>query len=168
MPKVLAFVVERPLDAQKIIDQVTRDCMCDRADISILARDEENWTSEAATKTADAAKDAIASGAHATAALFKAVFEGVQPVSRALPGGAMLRAAGDFGVKLMAGGTTTAADIANALIEAGVRRAEAQNYAQGLDRGGILITVAAKTDKMEQCVRKAMMAQGATPAEKAA
>ena len=168
MAKVLAFVVERPMDAQKIIDELTRDCMCDRADISLVARDEENWTSGTAAKVADAAKEAVTSGAQATAALFRAAFAGVEPVSRALPGGAMLRAAGDFGVQLMTSGAATAAEIATALVEAGVRQSEAQRFGREVERGGILITVNAKSDKMAQCVRKVMMARGATTADQAA
>ncbi len=160
MAKVLACVVERPVDAQRLIEELTRECMCDRRDISVLARDQENWVAEAATKAAGGLKGAVGSGAQAIGSLFKALAESAEPVSR-VPGGAMLRASGDFGVQLVTTGAGTAAEIANALIDAGVPKAEAGRYGRDLERGGILITVEAKTEKSAQCIRKVMAAHGA-------
>ncbi len=161
MARVLACVVERPVDAQKLMEELTSDCLCDRRDISVLARDQENWVAEAAAKAAAGLKGAVGSGAEAIGSLFKVLAESAEPVSRMLPGGAMLRATGDFGVQLATTGAATAAEIANALIDAGVPSSQAGRYGRDLERGGILITVEAKTEKSAQCILKVMAAQGA-------
>ena len=39
MTTTIAGVVDKPLDAQRLVDELVSDCLCDRADISVMARD---------------------------------------------------------------------------------------------------------------------------------
>ncbi len=165
MTRLLACTVERPIDAQKIIGQLTRDCMCDRADISLIVRDENTWVAQTAAKGASALKEVVGAGAGALSSTFQALFEGVDAVSQMVPGGAMLRAAGEFGVKVARTGAATGAELAGALIDAGVPKSEAQRYGKAFEQGGILLTAHVKTDKSAQCARKVMMAHGAAVTE---
>jgi hypothetical protein len=93
---------------------------------------------------------------------FNVLFEGVRAVSEVMPGGGMLRAAGDFAVQLARRGVSTGADMAKGLIDAGVPEGDARRYGDAFASGGILVTVQAKTDKTAQCVRKVMASRGAT------
>jgi hypothetical protein len=153
MANTIAGIVERPADAQRIIDELQASCLCDRSDISLMHRD--------AAQVSGAVKSAVDSGAAAASSMVSAMFAGVNAVSRSLPGGGMLRAVGSFGAALANAGLDAGAGLAKALIDAGVPQDQAHHYGDAMNRGGILILVQAKTDKMAQCARQILMKHGA-------
>ena len=56
MAQTVAGVVEKPVDAQRLIDELVRDCLCDRADISVIARDAARASAEKASARANELK----------------------------------------------------------------------------------------------------------------
>ena len=156
----VAGVVEKPADAQRIIDELQKSCLCDRSDISLLHRD--------AAHMSEAVKRAIDSSATAVSSIMDVLFQSVSAVSRSVPGGGMLRAAGEFGARVAHAGIGSGAGIAKALVDAGVPKTQAERLGEGMDQGGILIVVQAKTEKIAQCARTVMSAHGATEPEKRA
>jgi hypothetical protein len=157
MANAIAGIVEKPADAQRIIDELQSSCLCDRADISLMHRD--------TAQVSGAVKSAVDSGASAASSLVSAVFAGVNAVSRSLPGGGMLRAVGSFGTALANAGLDAGAGLAKALIDAGVPKNEAHQYSDAMNHGGILILVQAKTEKMAQCARQVLLKNGAIEPE---
>jgi hypothetical protein len=157
MANTIAGIVEKPADAQRIIDELQASCLCDRSDISLMHRD--------AAQVSGAVKSAVDSSAAAANSILAAMFAGVNAVSRSLPGGGMLRAAGSFGAALANAGLDAGAGLAKALIDAGVPRGQAEHYGDAMNRGGILIVVQAKTDKIAQCARAILAKHGALEPE---
>lgn len=88
----IAGVVHKPADAQRLIDELTRDCLCDRADISVLTRSPET------SKATSTVKEGINEGVHAAKTIVDGLFQGFESVTRSVPGGGLLRAFGSMGV----------------------------------------------------------------------
>jgi hypothetical protein len=151
----IAGVVHKPVEAQRLIDELTRDCLCDRRDISILTR------SPATTKATNTVKDGINEGVHAAKTIVDGLFQGFESVSRSMPGGGILRAFGSMGVTVVNAGVSTAGELAKMLMDVGVPKGDAQFYGQAFERGEMVVTVNAKTDQMAQCARTVMMKYGA-------
>lgn len=82
MQSTIAGVVRAPLDAQRLIDELTDECLCDRADISVLARDGAGRTGQEAD-----AKQSIDAGTAAAKTV----------IDRLAQGGGMVRAFGSVG-----------------------------------------------------------------------
>jgi hypothetical protein len=140
MATTIAGIVQKPLDAQRLIDELVQGCLCDRADISVVARD----------STAGAAKS-----------MLDGAWQGFEAFSRSLPGGGMLRFVGGLGRTLADTAVTGAAETAKVLADLGVPKGEARYYGEAFEGGGMLVTVHAKTDNMARCVREAMRRHGA-------
>ena len=153
MISTVTGIVEKPADAQRIIEDLQATCLCDRADISLLHRDSGQFFT--------AARTAIDSSAAAATSVVDLLFQGSSSVSRSLPGGSFFRAIGEFGTRLANAGIGTGADIARALLDAGVSQAEARRSGDAIDRGGVLIVVQARTEKVAQCARTVMATHGA-------
>ncbi len=151
MTTTIAGVVEKPIDAQRLIDELVQGCLCDRADISVVARD----------STQAAVRGAVDAGAGAAKALVDGVWQGFEALSHSLPGGGVLRFFGGLGRTLADAGVTTAAETARVLAELGVPKGEARYYGEALHRGGVLVTVRARTDNIARCARHVMMQFGA-------
>jgi hypothetical protein len=161
MTKTIAGVVEKPLDAQRLIDELERECLCERADISVMVRDAAGWWTREQSETAADLKRAIDTTASGARSLVDGLFEGLEAVSRALPGGAVLRVFGSLGVTLAHAGVATAAELVKALVAVGIPQPEARFYGEAFARGGMLVTVQAKSDKIAQCARRVMAQHGA-------
>jgi hypothetical protein len=157
MANTVAGIVEKPADAQRIIDELQANCLCDRSDISLMHRD--------TAQVSGAVKSAVDSGAAAASSMVGAIFAGVNAVSRSLPGGGMLRAVGSFGIALANAGFDAGAGLAKALIDAGVPKDQAHQYSDAMNHGGILVVVQARTDKMAQCARQVFIKNGAIEPE---
>ena len=169
MAKTIAGVVEKPVDAQRLIEELVGQCLCDRADISVMVRDAAGWWTQQQGGNAADLKRAIDTTAAGAKSLVDGLFEGLEAVSRALPGGGVLRVFGSLGVALANAGVTTAAELAKALIAVGVPQREARLYGEAFERGAMLVTVQAKTDKIAQCARRVMTQHGAlAPGERVA
>ena len=155
----IAGVVQKPVDAQRLIDELTRDCLCDRSDISLLTRSPET------SKATATVKDGINEGVHAAKTIVEGLFQGFESVSRSIPGGGFLRAFGSMGVTVVNAGVSTAGELAKALMDLGVARGDARFYAEAFERGELIVTVNARSDQIAQCVRKVMMKYGAVAPE---
>ena len=164
MTTTIAGVVEKPVDAQRLVDELVSDCLCDRSDISVMARDS---VSDGRREGAETVKKALDTNADAAKVLINWMAQGLESVTRSIPGGGMIRGFGSLAAKLADTGVTTAAGLAKALIDVGVPRGEAKHYAEAFERGGIVVTVQARTDNMAQCARKTMMKYGAGAEEAA-
>ena len=155
MQKTIAGVVEKPLDAQRMIDELTSECLCDRSDISVVTRDGE----------VGGVKQTIDSGTAAVRTVIDMLSHGTESISRAIPGGGMLRAVGSVGAALANAAVAGGAELAKALVDSGVPQGSASFYSGAVDRGDILVTVQARSDKMAQCAQKVMMKYGAVAPE---
>jgi hypothetical protein len=161
MAKTLAGVVEKPVNAQRLIDDLVHDCLCERADISVMVRDSAGWWTQQQSETAAGVKRAIDTTASGAKSLVDGLFEGLEAVSRALPGGGVLRVFGSLGVALVSAGVTGAAELAKSLVAVGIAPPQARYYGEAFERGAMLVTVQAKTDKIAQCARQVMTRHGA-------
>lgn len=151
MATIIAGIVQKPLDAQRLIDELIQGCLCDRADISVVARD----------STHGAVRDALDASAGAARSLVEGLSQGFEALSRSLPGGGMLRFFGGFGRTLADAAVAGAAGTAKVLVDLGVPKGEARHYGEAFERGGLLVTVHAKTDNIARCVRETMQRHGA-------
>jgi hypothetical protein len=167
MSKTIAGVVEKPVDAQRLIDELVSSCLCDRADISVIARDADRARADKTSGRADELRTALDTSAEGAKTMFGGLLAGLEAVSRSIPGGGILRVIGNLGVALANAGVTTAAEVAKALIAVGVPAREAQYYGEAFEGGGVLVTVQAKTEQIAQCAQKIMMKYGAVAPESA-
>jgi len=167
MARTVAGVVEKPVDAQRMIDELVRDCLCDRADISLIARD-AGQASGGKGARADELRHAVDQSAEGARTLFGGLLAGLETVSRAIPGGGVLRVIGNLGVAIANAGVATAAELTKALVSVGVPAGEARFYGEAFEGGGVLVTVRAKTDQSAQCAQKVMMKYGAIAPEASA
>ena len=157
MTTTIVGVVEKPIDAQRLVDELVDDCLCDRSDISMMARRDDAQT----------VKKALDTNAEAAKVLINWMADGLESVTRSIPGGGMIRGFGSLAAKLADAGVSTAAELAKALVQLGVPKGEARYYADAFESGGIVVTVQARTDNIAQCARKVMMKYGAVAEESA-
>jgi hypothetical protein len=144
MAKTIARAVAKPVDAQRLIDDLVHDCLCQRADMSVMVmvRDPAGWWTHQQSETAAGAKRAIDTTASGAKSLVDGLFEGLEAVSRALPGGGVLRVFGS-------------------LVAVGIAPTEARYYGEAFERGAMLVIVQAMTDRIAQCARQVMTRHGA-------
>jgi hypothetical protein len=165
MTTTIAGVVEKPVEAQRLVDELVESCLCDRSDISVVARDALGGGRR---EGADTVKRALDANVEAAKTLIGWMSDGLEAVTRSVPGGGSIRAFGSLGARLAEAGVGTAADLGKALVELGVPKAEARYYSESFDTGGILVTVQAHTDNIARCARSVMMKYGAVAEEAAA
>lgn len=156
----IAGVVQKPLDAQRLADELVTACGCDRSDISMV-------TQSPRRAGAENIKKAVDTNATAAKTLISWMVEGIHSVTRSLPGGGVIRSVGSLGAKIADAGVTTAAEFTKALVEAGVPKREAGYYGEAFESGGIVVTVQARTDALARCAREVMMRYGALADETA-
>jgi len=164
MTTTIAGVVEKPVDAQRLVEDLVHECLCDRSDISVMARDS---ITDRARQGAEAVKKALDTNADAAKVLIGWMSQGLESVTRSIPGGGMIRGFGSFAARLADAGVSTAAGLAKALIDLGVPQGEARYYGEAFERGGIVVTVQARTDNIAMCARGVMMKYGAVAEEAA-
>jgi hypothetical protein len=161
MASTLFAVVDKPADAQYIIDELTQSCLCDRADIGVMTRNAGGTVGGGATgSNAASIVNEMSEGAQS---VLEGMFKAANAMSRALPGGGLLRSAGNIAQPILQAGLGTATELAKALAGAGAPPAEARDLGQAFEQGGVLLTVSCKTDQMEQCARKVLSKYGAIP-----
>ena len=164
MTTTIAGVVDKPVDAQRLVDELVSDCLCDRSDISVMARDS---VADGRRQGAETVKKALDTNAEAAKVLIQWMSQGLESVTRSIPGGGMIRGFGSLAAKLADAGVATAAELVKALVELGVPKGEARYYGEAFESGGIVVTVQARTDNIAQCARKVMMQYGAVAQEPA-
>jgi hypothetical protein len=166
MGHTVTALVEKPIEAQKVIDDLTAMCLCDRSDISLIARDHSGQAYEPLAKAVQAGGHvAAAAGAAAAKTLGGMLGLGSAIVSRKVSGFGILSAAGQVGATLAKTALDTAQDVGRALMDFGLEQSLAQVYADALATGAILIIVEAKTEKMAVCARQVMATHGAAAPE---
>jgi|SRR4051812_43166680 hypothetical protein len=164
MTTTIVGAVQKPVDAQQLVDELVESCRCDRSDISVVARDAIR---ENRRHGAETVKKALEGNAEAAKTLIGWMSEGLEAVTRSLPGGGMIRAFGSVGAQLADAGVSTAAGLAKALVDLGVPKSEARHYGEAFEQGGIVVTVQARTDNIATCARGVMMKYGALGSEAA-
>jgi hypothetical protein len=162
MTTTIAGVVEKPVDAQHLVDELVESCHCDRSDISVMARDAMR---ENRRQGAETVKKALDTNAEAAKTLIGWMSEGLEAATRSLPGGGMIRTFGSLGSQLANAGVGTAAELAKALVELGVPKGEARHYGEAFENGGIVVTVQARTDNIAMCARGVFSKYGAIAEE---
>ena len=160
MATTLIGTVDKPVDAQNIIEELVSSCRCDRSHISLLTRDEAAAAkpSDAVREAADHAAKATQSAGEALAALWGA---GTQFMTRAVPGFGAIKAVGPFGSTLLKTGFDAGATLAKALLDAGIPESEARRAAHALEQGGIVITVHAQSENAARCAEGVLHRHGA-------
>jgi hypothetical protein len=149
MAKTVIGILENPSAAQQAVDELLKSGF-ERRDIGVISTD---LMREAATAATGASKG-MAFGALAGMLLSAAtmMIPGLGPILVAGPGLTLL------------GGTTLGAlagGIVGALKARGVPEEQANFYAEGVRRGGTLITVNAKTDELAQRAVEILKRHGA-------
>jgi hypothetical protein len=112
-------------------------------------------------------KKALDTNAEAAKTLIGWMADGLESVTRSVPGGGMIRAFGSLGAQLAGAGVGTAAELAKSLVDLGVPKAEARYYGEAFEDGGIVVTVQARTENIARCARGVMMKYGAVAREPA-
>jgi hypothetical protein len=162
MNYTVAGLVDKPVEAQAVIDDLTGLCLCDRSDISLIARDHPGQAAlpvgDAVRATGQVAAAAGTAGAKSLGALLGL---GSAIVSRKVSGFGVLSAVGQAGATLSKIALETAQDVGKALLDFGVDQHLARGYADAVGKGSILILVNAKTQKIADCARQVMRTRGA-------
>jgi hypothetical protein len=164
MTTTIAGVVDKPVDAQRLVDELVSGCLCDRSDISLMARDA---VADGRRQGAQTVKKALDANADAAKVVISWLSQGLESVTRSIPGGGMVRGFGSLAARLADAGVTTAAQLAKALVDLGVPKDEARYYGEAFEGGGIVVTVHARTDNIARCARQTMMKYGAISEEAA-
>lgn len=163
MASTLFAVVEKPADAQYIIEELTQNCLCDRADIGVMTRSAGHTVGTGASGSGSSAAGIVDEMSEGAQSVLDGMFKAANALSRALPGGGLLRSAGNLAQPILQAGLGTATELAKALVGAGAAPAEARDLGQAFEQGGVLVSVNCKSDQMEQCARKVLSKYGAVP-----
>ena len=169
MPSIVVGIVDKPLEAQRLIDELMSRCLCDRENISVVAQG-------TSTPGADMVQEILRRGTGiaagtakaATAAAGGAVSAAAGMVSRLVPDFGVMNAAGPLASALANAGLKTLDGLAGALAEAGAAQDRAREYAEALRRGGILVAVQPATENMARCAGEIMRKHGAVAHERVA
>src|SRR3982751_4797154 len=105
MTTTIAGVVEKPVDAQRLVDELVNDCLCDRSDITVMARDS---VTDGRRQGAETVKKALDTNADAAKVLINWMSQGLESVTRSLPGGGMIRGFGSLAPRPPGRGGATA------------------------------------------------------------
>jgi len=177
MAKTVVALMETPQEAENVVRDLTSTCGCQRSDIGLMARgSQQDAGAEIQTgseSSADDDRSTVASGALKGAGTGAAVGGILGLVAGAaaltIPGIGPFIAAGPIAAALAGAGIGAAAGGAiGALVHLGVPEEEAHYYAEGVRRGGTLITVNASTDEMATCAAMVMKNHGAADIEERA
>jgi uncharacterized protein (TIGR02271 family) len=159
MAKTVVGLMESASEAQRVVQDLTAACGCQRSDIGLMARGE--GTREAGDAAAGAIKGA---GTGAAIGGVLGLVAGV--ASLAIPGLGPVIAAGPIASALAGAGIGAAAGgIIGALAKLGVPEEHAHYYAEGVRRGGTLITVRADSAEAASCAQRIMQQHGAMDIE---
>lgn len=163
MANTLFAVVDKPVDAQYIIEELTQSCLCDRADIGVMTRNAGHSVGSPGSGTGSKAAGIVNDMSEGAQSMLDGMFKAANAISRALPGGGLLRSAGNLAQPILQAGLGTATELAKALVGAGAPPSEARDLGQAFEAGGVLLTVNCRTDQMEQCARKVLSKYGSVP-----
>ena len=170
MAKTVVGLMESAAEAQRVVQDLTSSCGCTQADIGLMARGSEGERPSKRKGRSAAKEGDVAAGAMkgvGTGAAIGGVLGLVAGVaSLAIPGVGPIIAAGPIASALAGAGIGAAAGgIIGALANMGVPEEHAHYYAEGVRRGGTLITVRAETDAKAECAQRVMQQHGAVDIE---
>jgi hypothetical protein len=160
MRHTVTGLAEKPLEAQQIIQELTERCLCDRADISLVGRDQPLGVASGAARSVGQLAD-IAGNAVVTTVEGFLGFASAASAGRDSPTG-VLRAAGALGSRLAGTALSSAKDMVKVFSEYGIESGQAADYAEAVRHGSILIVVDAKTEAIARCARQVLANHGAT------
>lgn len=159
MEKTVVGLLDTREEAERAVRDVMAECRCERSDIGLMTRSAEGERvgEREGGAGSGAAKGAVAGGAVGgvlglVAGLTSLAIPGLGPIIAAGPIAAALAGAG---IGAVAGG------IIGALKNLGVPEEEAHYYAEGVKRGGTLVTVRAPDDASAQRVAAVLRRHGA-------
>jgi uncharacterized protein (TIGR02271 family) len=160
--------MDTPAEAESVVRDLTQSCGCERSDIGLMARGPQSEATGAtgATSADSSSGSAMASGALKGAGTGAAVGGVLGLVAGAaaltIPGLGPLIAAGPIAAALGGAGIGAAAGgLIGALSNLGVPEEEAHYYAEGVKRGGTLVTLHARSDDVADCAAEVMRRHGA-------
>lgn len=168
--KTVVGLMDTPREAESVVRDLTGECGCNRSDIGLMARGEQ---AEARGTAANDQGSEVGSGA-LTGAGTGAAIGGVLGLvagaaSLAIPGIGPIIAAGPVAAALAGAGIgAVAGGVIGALAKIGVPEDEAHYYAEGVRRGGMLITLHARDDAAASCAVQVMRRHGAVDIEERA
>jgi hypothetical protein len=144
MAKTVVCLVDSAAEAERMVNELVSACRCDRSDIGLMARgpqSEVGSNAHAGDRGGDAASGAL-KGAGTGAALGGVLGLVAGVASLAIPGFGPVIAAGPIAAALAGAGVgAVAGGLIGGLTNIGVPEQEAHYYAEGVRRGGTLITV---------------------------
>lgn len=161
MQQTITGLVKKPVDAQRIIDELTSRCLADRSNITLISQEDAGQASGRVSHAMQAAGQVAGAAAAAAAATGNAALDFASAVTRRVPGFGVLKAVGGLGADFSRAVLGTAEDVANAFVSLGVERKLARSYADALREGSILIVLDAKTDAIARCARQVLATHGA-------
>ncbi len=161
MRHTITGLVDKPVDAQRIIDELMTRCLTDRSDLSLITQD----TAGMGAGVARAAGEVASSAGSAVAKTISGLFDVASAATRPVPGFGVLRAFGQLGALLSRTVLATGEDLTKAFVNFGIDSDLARRYSDALREGRILMVVDAKTDNMARCARQVMATHGATMPE---
>jgi uncharacterized protein (TIGR02271 family) len=170
MAKTVVGLMDTPREAESVVRDLTGSCGCNRSDIGLMARGDIEGSSP---RTDDQSSGEVAAGALKGAGTGAAVGGVLGLVagaaSLAIPGVGPIIAAGPIAAALAGAGIgAVAGGIIGALTNIGVPEEEAHYYAEGVKRGGTVITVHARDDRTADCAAQVMRQHGAVDIEQRA
>ena len=176
MAKTVVGLMDTSAEAERVVRELTSTCECDRADIGLMARDSSDaspsgarYTGETEDSNASGMARGAMKGAGAGAAVGGVLGLVAGVASLTIPGLGPFIAAGPIAAALAGAGVGAAAGgVIGALANLGVPEDEAHYYAEGVRRGGTLITVHAATDAIADCAANVMRQHGAVDIDKRA
>lgn len=160
MRHTVSGLVSRPIDAQRIIQDLTASCSCDRGDISILAGESAGEVSASASRGLQSGAHAAMTAGGAMVEALKAVLGAASRVTQPNSSLGALSAVGDVAAAISRATLNTIADLSQALVDFGVQEELAHRYAEALRQGGILVIVRAESEQAAECARGVLANNG--------
>jgi hypothetical protein len=168
MENVVIGILEKPVDAQRLIDELMANCKCDRENISVLARGSSVPGNDVVTSLARRfAEVAGATASAAGGAATKAAESLLGVVTRTAPDRGVFTAVGPLALSLAGASLSSAGGLAKSLAKAGAPDEQSQALAEAVERGAILVSVEAQTENSAKCVRETMARYGVLAPEHA-
>lgn len=163
MTQTVVGLMDTPREAESVVRDLTSSCGCDRSDIGLMARGPQDDAGAGTTGegSGDVGAGAL-KGAGTGAAVGGVLGLVAGAASLAIPGFGPIIAAGPIAAGLAGAGIgAVAGGLIGALTKIGVPEDEAHYYAEGVKRGGTLITLHARDERMAQCAAQVMRQHGA-------
>ena len=157
MAKTVVGLMESTREAETVARNLVESCGCERGEISLLAQGSDG----AAVGRNDEMKAGAVEGASGGAVVGGALGLLAGAASLAIPGFGPIIAAGPIASALAGAGIGAAAGgIMGALANLGVPDEDADYYAEGIRRGGTLVSVRVHSDEMADCAANVMRRGG--------